>query len=103
MAIEVSHWSRRDDADRNALGKMALELCRAIRERDGVSDSRFYWAGPDTIVLQTTADSAEVFGRPPEGPVAGAFFALADLAHQTRYEQWMDPRVGQETYESAGR
>jgi hypothetical protein len=103
MAIQVSHWQRRDGADRNAFGQAAFDVCRATRAEEGVDDSRFYWVDPDTVVIQTTAKSAEVFGRDLGGELAGRFFALADLARQSRYEQWIDPRTGQASYEQAGR
>lgn len=103
MTLQVSYWERRDGADRNAFAQAALELCRATRAAPGVEDSRFYWTDPDTVVIQTTAKSAEVFGSPPNGKVAASFFGLADLARQMRNEQWTEPRMGQAAYEQAGR
>ena len=103
MPIEVSHWRRRDNADREILGKSALEVCRALRSADGFTDARFYWAGPDEIVVQATAASGEAFGREYAPDVARVFYALADSAYQTSREWWIEPARGEANYRSAGR
>jgi hypothetical protein len=103
MAIQVSYWQRRDGADRSALGQAAFDLCRALRGESAVEGSRFYWAGPDTVVVQTEAKDMDALVQPLAGETAARFFALADVANQTRYEQWIDPRTGQMSYEQAGR
>ena len=103
MAILIDRWERRDNADRNALGTAALDLCRAVRAAEGTRSARFYWNGPDAIALLWDAESAEVFDRPPTQPAARAVFALADLARNTGSERWSEPGRAQETYRLAGR
>lgn len=103
MPIEVSHWRRRDTADRENLGKTALETCRALRSADGFTDARFYWVSPDEIVLQATASAGEVLGREYAPDVARAFYALADNATQVSREWWMEPGPAEANYHSAGR
>jgi hypothetical protein len=99
--IDVTHWERRSEADREALGKSALTLTQAMRA-GGASGSRFYWAGPDTVVVQTDVGE-QVSEGPPSPEAAEALFAMSDLASQTRRELWIDPRSGEQAYRSAGR
>lgn len=103
MPIEVSHWRRRDNADREILGKSALEVCRALRATDGFTDGRFYWVNPDEIVVQATAESGEVLGREYPSDLARAFYAFADNAMQTSREWWIEPSAGEANYRAAGR
>jgi hypothetical protein len=56
MAITVGRWERRGDADLEALANAALAYCRAIKKQAGVRSSRFFWLGPDRIVIQSEAD-----------------------------------------------
>ena len=103
MAMEVSWWERRDQADRDTLGRAALEHCRALRATEGMRSARFYWLGPDVLVLVEDVETLDV---PSEGMTtdqARTFFALADLARQTRYERWQDPGQGEAFYRLAGR
>ena len=103
MAIQIGHWERRDGADREKLAMAALDLCRANRAVDGMRSVRFYWTGPDNIVLQSDAESFEVFDRPFGADSARAAFALSDLARATGSERWTDPRAGENVYRTAGR
>ena len=103
MAIIVNHWARRDNASLEALGNAAYEYCRAQRTQPGVSNSRFYWVNADTLVVQSEADSFEVFDRPATPEVGKAVFCLNDLARAGGSERWMDPRTATETYRQAGR
>jgi sarcosine oxidase gamma subunit len=103
MAITVGRWERRGDADLEALANAALAYCRAIKKQDGVRSSRFFWLGPDRIVIQSEADSQEAFDRPPTADAAKAVFALSDVARGYETERWMDPRDAQAVYRSAGR
>jgi hypothetical protein len=102
MSIHVWHYERRDDADREAVGKQALALTQAIRAADGVRSSRFYWSNADTVVVQSVAEDG-LSDAPPTAEAARAMFALSDLARQTRSEQWVDPGTGERTYRDAGR
>ena len=98
MAMQVSWWERRDQADRDALGRAALEHCRALRASEGVQRARFYWLGPDSVVLVEEVESLDV---PAEGMAvepARTLFALADLAQRTHYERWQDPSRGEAFY-----
>jgi hypothetical protein len=101
--IGVTHWARRDRADRRVLGQTAYDLCKALTASDDISDSRFYWNGPDTVVLQVFAKNAEALVHPPNADAARAMFELADLAERVRFEEWMGPRTGMAVYEMAGR
>ncbi len=101
--VGVSHWSRRDSADRGMLGQAAYDVCKALRSSGAVEDTRFYWAGPDTVVVQVTAADVTPLLSPPNDDAARALFALADLANRERFEQWIDPRTGMQQYEMAGR
>jgi hypothetical protein len=99
----VTHWERREHADRAMLGSAALDVCKAVKSADDIHDSRFYWAGPDTVVLQMTCDTSQWTTQPPNADAARALFSLADLAVRTRAEQWIDPRTGLDQYHAAGR
>jgi hypothetical protein len=102
MTINVSHWERRDAADREAMAKNALALTQALRAADGVRSSRFYWANADTIVIMTDADAA-LSSTPPSADAARALFTLADMGRLTRDESWLDPSTGEQAYRAAGR
>jgi hypothetical protein len=101
--LGVTHWTRRDATERALLGQAALDLCKALRAADGVDDSRFYWTGPDSIVIQVTAQSPDPIMQPPSADAARQLFALADLARREHFEQWIDPRTGMAQYDMAGR
>ncbi len=103
MAIQIGHWERRDGANREAMARAALDLCRASRAIDGIRGSRFYWQGADTIVIQSDAESFEVFDKPANAASAKAVFTMADLARQVGGERWSEPRSGEEVYRLAGR
>lgn len=103
MAGIVTYWDRRDRADRAALGEAALSFCRATRQQDGVQACRFFWTGPDQVVVLTEAEAMADLDQPPKPDQAQALFGLADLARQTATERWLDPRAGQEAYRVAGR
>ena len=101
--VGITYWTRRDTTDRALLGSAALDMCKALKSSDDVDDVRFYWAGPDTVVLQMFAPTAQPMTSPPNADAARAMFALADLANRERSEQWIDPRTGLENYQMAGR
>jgi hypothetical protein len=99
--IDVTYWERRSDADREELARSALALTQAMRAA-GAATSRFYWAAPDTVVVQTDV-GASMSEAPPSPEAAQALFGLGDLARQTRREQWVDAGAGERTYRDAGR
>lgn len=103
MAMEVSWWERRDPADRDALGQAALAHCRALRATAGLRSARFFWLGPDTLVLVEDVESLDVPSEELEQEHSRTFFALADLARQTRRERWQDPGQGESFYRLADR
>ena len=103
MAMQVSWWERRDSADRDALGHAALAYCRAARAQPGVRSARFYWLGPDTLVLVEDVESLDIPAEAFQADQARTLFALADLAQRTRAERWQDPGQGEAFYRLAGR
>ena len=103
MALQVSWWERRDHADRDALGRAALAHCRALRAGEGMRSARFYWLGPDALVLVEDVESLDIPSEAMAADQAQTFFALADLARQTRAERWQDPGRGEAFYRLADR
>ena len=103
MAMQVSWWERRDPADRDALGRAALDHCRALRASEGMRSARFYWIGPDSLVLVEEVDSLDIPSEAMQADQARTLFALADLAQRTRFERWQDPGSGEAFYRLAGR
>lgn len=101
MAMLVTYWERRDNADRDAFAKAALNLCRANRINPRIRGSRFYWFGIDTLIVQTDAESLDVFNGLPPPEVSAAAFALSDHAHQVRMERWQDAGAGDQSYRNA--
>ena len=102
MPIQLWVLERRDGADRNDLGNTALEACRVARAREGIRSARFYWYGPDTIVLLTEGDAAAL-DAPASADGAKAAFAMADMARLVMNWRLVEPRAGEETYRRAGR
>jgi hypothetical protein len=103
MAMQVRWWERRDAADRDALGRAAFAHCRALRSSEGMQSARFYWLGPDTLVLEEEVESLDIPGEGMAPDQAQTSFALADLARQTRHERWQDPGRGEAFYRLARR
>jgi hypothetical protein len=103
MAIMVGRWERRDSADRESFANAALAYCQAMKARDGVKNSRFFWVSADQIVVQSEAESQQVLDQAPNADLAKSVFALSDLARAYDNERWMDPRDGQAVYRTAGR
>jgi len=102
MPIQLGIWERRDNADRRELGNTALQLCRIIRKRDGITSSKFYWYTLDTVVILTEGETAAL-DAPGTAESARALFDLGDLARVTKYWRLGEPRAGEETYRAAGR
>jgi hypothetical protein len=103
MAMQVSWWERRDGADRDALGRAALAYRRAARAQDGVRGARFYWLGPDALVVAEDVESLDIPSTSLTADQARAAFALADLARRTSQERWQDAGVGEAFYRLADR
>lgn len=103
MAILISRYERRDAADRDAMGRAALELCRACRAVEGYRSMRFYWTSADGIAFISDAESQEVFDRPGTPDVLRAAFALSDLARNVGSERWTSAGEGEAAFRGAGR
>jgi hypothetical protein len=103
VAIIVNHWQRRDGTGIEAFGNAAYELCRAERGVEGIASSKFYWVNSDTIVIQSEAESFEVFDRAGTPEQGKAIFALSDIARPASTERWQGPRGATELYRRAGR
>ncbi len=101
MPLHVMKHERFTSADRNDLALAALEYCRAARETEGVTSSRFYWIDPNEIAILIEAEPG-AWGpwsvNVPSRRSAVAMFALADLARNTVNETWGDAKSGEETY-----
>ena len=104
MPLHVTKYERYQNADRNDLALAALEFCRAARESEGVTSSRFFWIDPNEIAILTEAEPG-AWGTgsaiQPSRRAASAVFALADLTRNTVNEVWADARAGEETYKLA--
>jgi hypothetical protein len=102
MPLFVSKWERRDGADRDALGRAALNLCRWARSQEGVRDARFYWAGTDTVAFVTTVEPGGRWGigsgNPPTPDGSKVQFALSDLARVVANEAWADAATGEQSF-----
>ena len=103
MPIQLTVFERRDNADRDALGNAALALCRAVRARDGIRSSRFYWIGADNIAILTEGEAAALDAEDTRPELDRALFALTDLARGTTSWRLLEPRAGVEAYRRAGR
>ena len=102
MPIQLTVLERRDNVNRDVLGNSALAMCRSIRSRDGIRSSRFYWYGPDTVVILTEGEAAAL-NAPVDEAYAHARFELADLAKMTMNWRLVEPKTGVEAYRLAGR
>jgi hypothetical protein len=105
MPIQLNIWERRDGGDRVTMGNTALELCRIIRKRKGITSARFYWSGMDEIVFMAEGEAAAL-DTPAQDTLAelGRLgFILADNARITLNKRLIDPRAGVENYRTAGR
>jgi len=104
MPLFLSKHERRDNADRDAMARAALDLCRVTRARDGVRSARFYWVNTDTIGLIVDAEAGSFgqgsaqTGSPAE---AKAMFAFSDLARGTSSETWGEAGAGEQLYRAA--
>ncbi len=103
MAITVNNFQRREGKDPETLGAAAYDYCRAALTNPGTQSCRYYWVNSDLIVIQSEAESFEVFDRPPTPEAAKASFALQDLARIAQTERWQEPRAPEEGYRLGGR
>ena len=102
MPLHVSKFEKFPQTTRDQFAQTALELCRAAREQSGVNHSRYYWAGPNEIVIMTDAEPG-AWGpgsaNEPSPRTARAMYGMADLARGTMFETWVDARAGQANFE----
>ena len=105
MPIQLRIWERRDGADRREIGNTALAMCRIIRRGDGITSSKFYWYGPDRVVMLTEGEAAalDTLGPASLEDYDRAVFELADMARIIMDWRLVDPRAGEESYRLAGR
>lgn len=99
MALQYSRWERRDNADRDALGRAALAACRSART--DTRRARFYWASADEIVILTEAPETRDFFGDPTAEGAAAAFGLSDLARRVDYQLWAEAGRGEQTFRLA--
>ena len=84
MPIQLTIWERRDNGNREVMGKTALELCRIFRKSDGVTSSRYYWTG-DGVAFLTEGEATALDTISPEAQqdYSRAAFVLMDNARPT--------------------
>jgi hypothetical protein len=105
MPIQLTIYERRDNGSREVMGNTAVEACRIIRKLKGITSSRFYWTGTESIVFLTEGEAAALNTI---AQVVGADywrlgFTLADNARVTLNMRLADPRESLQTYRAAGR
>ena len=105
MPIQLMIWERRDNGDRETMGDTALEVCRIIRSRDGITSARFYWSGSETTVFLFEGEAAalDTPGQAAPAEYGRAGLVYADNARLIRNIRLTEPRVALETYRAAGR
>jgi len=105
MPIQLMIWERRDNGDREAMGNTALDLCRIIRRRDGITSARFYWSLSETMVFLTEGEAValDTPGQVAPAEYSRAGLAFADNARLTLNIRLAEPRDALETYRAAGR
>jgi hypothetical protein len=103
MHLGITYWERRDSTDRNDFANAALGVCRAMRQREGINDCRFFWRDSDTIMILTEAASKEAYDRRPGTEAFVAMFALSDAARRTASDDFLSPTEGMNAYRDAGR
>ena len=105
MPISIGIWERRDNGDREAMGNTALELCRIIRRRDGITSARFYWSLSETMVflIEGEAVALDTPGQAAPAEYSRAGLAFADNARQVLNIRLAEPREALGTYRAAGR
>lgn len=87
------------------MGNTALETCRIARKGKGITSSRFYWSGTETVVFLFEGGAAALDAPFTAAPAdsAGLAFTLADNARVTLNIRLTDPRESLQTYRAAGR
>ena len=105
MPIQLSVYERRDSGDRETMGNTALELCRMTRKLKGITSSRFYWVGSESIVILTEGETAALNAPASAYPAGSArlAFTLADNARMTLSMRLAEPRDAVQSYRRAGR
>ncbi|MEZ4503056.1 MAG: hypothetical protein R3C39_10560 [Dehalococcoidia bacterium] len=101
MPMQITHWHRKDAADRNDLAFAGLQVCRVWRGRDGVQSSRLFWDDWNSLVILTEA-SPEAFniGPTPDPEMAKATIALSDLADRTATYTMAEAKLGHDAYKA---
>jgi len=81
MPIQLSIWERRDNGEREAMGNIALAVCRAIRKTKGITSSRYYWSGYEQIVFLTQGEAAALSNAGADNPVEVVKLSVDMLKH----------------------
>ena len=102
MAIQLIIFERRDNTDRAELGIAALNMCRATRKLEGITSSRFFYQGADTLIMLTEGEDSALDAQ-IDAERAKAIYNLTDLARMTKNWRLIDPKTGMEYYQLAGR
>lgn len=104
MPVGITTYRRRPGADRNELALAALQLCRTLRGHDDVTSSRLFWDGwNDITVITEGAPTMWNTDGSPDPDIMKATAGLADLADLTSQSRLAEAKMGQESYEVAGR
>ena len=104
MPYRLIICERRDQADREAMAKTALAICRESRKTSGIQSAKFYWSGADNIVFLIEGDLGALNAGAGDNPAMGKlFYDMSDLTRMTMNIVLLDPRSGEQSYRSAGR
>jgi hypothetical protein len=105
MPIQLMVWERRDSGNREAMGNTAVEMCRIARKNKGMTSSRFYWSGMESIVFLNEGETAalDVPGAAAPADFWRLAFTLADNARMTLNMRLAEPRDALQTVRAAGR
>jgi len=107
MPIQFQVWERRDSGNRETMGNAALEMCRIWRKAKGITISRFYWYGTDSIAFLTEGEAAALSNPGFPADQLTKFgqqgFIIADNARQTLNMRLVEPRDAVASYRTAGR
>ena len=106
MAIQLMIWQRRDSGNREIIQNTALELCRIVRKREGITSSRFYWtSGTDELVFWSEGETAALDspGQAAQADYLRLSFIMMDNAQMTINKRLADPRDATQNYRTGGR
>jgi len=101
MPMQITHWHRKDGADRNDLAFAGLQVCRVWRGRDGISSSRLFWDDWNNLAIVTEGEPGAFSpGIGPDPDMAKAMIALSDLADRTAEYRMAEAKLGHDAYKA---